>query len=66
MRHISLATIFILLSACGGDVDSETGRKAVYVKPSIDSRGRYRKGHVLGQLSLCKFTEHDKYQGGAD
>jgi hypothetical protein len=46
-RNFIIAIIFILLSACGGDVDSGTERKAVYVKPSIDSRGRYRKGHGL-------------------
>ena len=39
-RNFIIAIIFILLSACGGDVDSGSVRKAVYVKPSIDSRGR--------------------------
>ena len=50
-RNFVIAIIFILLSACGGDVDSGSGRKAVYVKPSIDSWGRYRKGHV--QMPIC-------------
>lgn len=50
-RNILIAIIFILLSACGGDVDSGSGRKAVYVKPSIDSRGRYRRGYVRMPVS---------------
>jgi hypothetical protein len=53
-RNILIALVFILLSACGGDVDSGSGRKAVYVKPSIDSRGRYRKGHVRMPVSTRK------------
>jgi hypothetical protein len=53
-RNFIIAIIFILLSACGGEVDSEPGRKAVYVKPSIDSRGRYRKGHVRMPVSTRK------------
>jgi hypothetical protein len=53
-RNFIIAIIFILLSACGGDVDSGTGKQAVYVKPSIDSRGRYRKGHVRMPVSTRK------------
>ncbi len=53
-RNILIALVFILLSACGGDGDSGSGRKAVYVKPSIDSRGRYRKGHVRMPVSTRK------------
>ena len=53
-RNILFALVFILLSACGGDGDSGSGRTAVYVKPSIDSRGRYRKGHVRMPVSTRK------------
>ena len=53
-RNFIIAIIFILLSACGGDVDSGSGKQAVYVKPSIDSRGRYRKGHVRMPVSTRK------------
>jgi hypothetical protein len=53
-RNFIIAIIFILLSACGGDVDSGSGKGAVYVKPSIDSRGRYRKGHVRMPVSTRK------------
>jgi hypothetical protein len=64
-RNFIIAIIFILLSACGGDVDSGTVRKAVYVKPSIDSRGRYRKGHVRMPVSTrknaLKSQTHSRY-----
>ncbi len=53
-RNILIALIFILLSACGGKGDSGSGRNAVYVKPSIDSRGRYRRGHVRMPVSTRK------------
>ena len=54
MRYFFIVVIFILLSACGSDVDSGSGKRAVYVKPSIDSRGRYRKGHVRMPVSTRK------------
>ncbi len=53
-RKILFALVCILLAACGGDGDSGSGRKAVYVKPSIDSRGRYRRGHVRMPVSTRK------------
>ena len=53
-RQIIIYLVLILISACGSDGDSGTGRKAVYVKPSIDSRGRYRKGHVRRSVSTHK------------
>jgi hypothetical protein len=40
--------LFLLLfqfSACSGDAD-DSGRKATYVNPSIDYKGKFRKGHV--------------------
>lgn len=60
-RNILITLIFILLSACGSDGDSGSGRKAVYVKPSIDSRGRYRRGHVRMPVS----TRKDAYRSQA-
>lgn len=53
-RYILIALVFILLSACGGDGDSGSGRKALYVKPSIDSRSRYRRGHLRMPVSTRK------------
>jgi hypothetical protein len=54
LRYFFIVFIFFLLSGCGGDVDSGSGKGAVYVKPSIDSRGRYRKGHVRMPVSTRK------------
>jgi hypothetical protein len=49
-----IAIICISLASCGDNGESGTGRQAVYVKPSIDSRGRFRKGHVRMPVSLKK------------
>jgi hypothetical protein len=54
LRHFFTVVIFTLLSACGNNTDSASGKQAVYVKPSIDSRGRYRKGHVRMPVSTRK------------
>ena len=43
----------LLLSSCSGGSDSNT-RKGSYVKPSIDSRGRFRKGHYRRPVSTSK------------
>lgn len=52
MKLIVIAFIFVMLMACGND--SGKGKKAVYVKPSIDYKGRYRKGHVRMPVSTDK------------
>ena len=54
LRYFFIVVIFTLLSSCGNSVDSGSGKQAVYVKPSIDSRGRYRKGHVRMPVSTRK------------
>jgi hypothetical protein len=41
------------LSSCSGN-SSDEGRGAVYVKPSVDYRGRYRRGHVRMPVSTRK------------
>lgn len=41
------------LSSCSGN-NSDEGRGAVYVKPSVDYRGRYRRGHVRMPVSTRK------------
>jgi len=45
---IAGATLFF--AACSGS-DGGSGRKATYVKPSVDRRGRFRKGHVRMPVS---------------
>ena len=52
MKLIATAFIFVMLMGCGND--SGKGKKAVYVKPSIDYKGRYRKGDVSMPVSTDK------------
>ena len=54
LRYFFIVFLFFMLSGCGNSNDSGTGKQAVYVKPSIDSRGRYRKGHVRMPVSTRK------------
>ena len=54
LRFFLITYIFILLAACGNNSDSSSGRKAVYVKPSIDYKGKFRKGHVRMPVSTKK------------
>ncbi len=42
LRYFVIAFIFTLMTAC----DSGTGKKPVYVSPSIDYKGHFRKGHI--------------------
>ena len=42
----------LLFSSCDlQDVKSGSGKSPVYVKPSIDRRGRFRRGHVRMPVS---------------
>lgn len=50
LRNLVVIFVFILIVACGNSSDSRRGRKPVYVKPSVDYKGKYRKGH----LRACK------------
>ena len=54
LRYFVIACIFILLVACGNSSDSSSGKKPVYVKPSIDYKGKFRKGHVRMPVSTKK------------
>ena len=57
-----MVTLVLLLFLLGGalsfsqcgDSDSKSGRGATYVKPSVDRRGRFRKGHVRMPVSAKK------------
>jgi hypothetical protein len=53
-RSFFIAFIFILIAACGNSNDSGTAKKPVYVKPSIDYKGNFRKGHVRMPVSTKK------------
>jgi hypothetical protein len=54
LRYFVIVFLFILLAACGNSNDSGTRKKPVYVKPSIDYKGKYRKGHVRMPVSTNK------------
>ena len=54
LRFFLTTCVFILLAACGNSNDSGSGRKPVYVKPSIDYKGKFRKGHVRMPVSTKK------------
>ena len=54
LRYFVIAFLFFLLAACGNSNDSGTGKKPVYVKPSIDYKGKFRKGHVRMPVSTNK------------
>jgi hypothetical protein len=54
LSHFIIVCSFLLLAACGNSSDSGSGRKPVYVKPSIDYKGKFRKGHVPRPVSTKK------------
>ncbi len=49
-----LFCVLCFLSACRNSNDSGDAKKAVFVKASIDSRGRFRKAHVRMPVSTKK------------
>jgi hypothetical protein len=54
LHSLIVICVFILLVACGNGSDSGRGRKPVYVKPSVDYKGKYRKGHLSMPVSTKK------------
>ena len=54
LRNLVVIFVFILIVACGNSSDSRRGRKPVYVKPSVDYKGKYRKGHLRMPVSTKK------------
>ena len=54
LRYLVLFCFLLLLSACGNRNDSGTAKKPVYVKPSIDYKGKFRKGYVRMPVSTNK------------
>ena len=49
---IFIFVLILSLNSCTNSYDSDKG--AVYVKPSVDYRGTYRKGHVRMPVSTKK------------
>jgi hypothetical protein len=54
LHNLVVIFVFILLVACGNSSDLGRGRKPIYVKPSIDYKGKYRKGHMRMPASTKK------------
>ena len=54
LHSLIVICVFILLVACGNGSDSGRGRKPVYVKPIVDYKGKYRKGHLRMPVSTKK------------
>jgi hypothetical protein len=49
-----LTMILLFIVGCGNSSETKGGKGATYVSPSVDYRGRYRKGHVRMPVSLKK------------
>ena len=64
LRYFVIVCIFILLTSCVNS--SDEGGSATYVKPSIDSRGRFRKGHVRMPVSTDKDAIKNKNRSKYD
>ena len=54
LHDLVVIFVLVLLVACGNSSDSGRGRKPVYVKPSVDYKGKYRKGHIRMPISTKK------------
>ena len=55
IQKFSLLTVIAIIAiGCGNSSESKGGKGATYVSPSVDYRGRYRKGHVRMPVSLKK------------
>jgi hypothetical protein len=53
IKKMLMAIALLLLTAACTDGNGD-GKKATYVEPSIDYRGRFRKGHVRMPVSTNK------------
>jgi hypothetical protein len=51
LHNLVVIFLFILLVSCSNSSDSGKGKKPVYVKPSVDYKGKYRKGHIRMPVS---------------
>ena len=49
-----LTMILLFIVGCGNSSETKEGKGATYVSPSVDYRGRFRRGHVRMPVSLKK------------
>lgn len=54
LRYFLISCLLFLIAACGNSTDSGSVKKPVYVKPSIDYKGKIRKGYVRMPVSTKK------------
>jgi len=54
LRYWALACLFLPMLACANSNDGGPAKKPVYVSPSVDYKGKYRKGHVRMPVSTNK------------
>ena len=54
MRLISIILLMLILGCQSSDNKSQTNGGSVYVEPSIDKNGKFRKGHVRKSVSTSK------------
>jgi hypothetical protein len=61
MIMLVVAVLSSLASCSGGSQNGDSKSGWVYVKPSVDYKGKYRKGHVRRSVS----TKKDAYKSRA-
>ena len=54
IRYWALVCLLVPMLACANSNDGGPAKKPVYVSPSVDYKGKYRKGHVRMPVSANK------------
>ena len=60
IKKISLLLMVSFVLACSSD--SSGIDEGTYVSPSIDAKGKYRKGHIRKSLSTSKNAYKNRYK----
>lgn len=54
MRLISIILLMLIFGCHSSDKQNQSKSNSVYVEPSIDKNGKFRKGHVRKSVSTSK------------
>ena len=54
MRIIAIILLMLILGCDSSDNDNQSKSGSVYVEPTIDKNGKFRKGHVRKSVSTSK------------
>jgi hypothetical protein len=54
MRLIAIIFCILIFGCHSSDKHNQSKSGSVYVKPSIDKNGKYRKGHIRKSVSTSK------------